>query len=192
MDDVSSTGRGVSLLSHERDGAKPMISRTHAVRWGLGAVLTLGLLAACDSTASSGASNAEELGTSVLLTNDGCTHAGPTSLASEGGQLTIPVANDSDFVAVVSLLNVGSAFDSVAAEVDDYNDAESVGEAFELTNNPDVTQVAEVQVDPSGEGELASDVDAGTYAILCLGTPADGGSEGLNEAFLFGPLDVTE
>jgi len=155
--------------------------------------MLLGLLVACDSTASSSSSaSTEHLGASVALTNDGCTHSGPLSLTAEGGQLTIPVANDSDFVADVSLLRVGSAFDSVAAEVDDYNDAESVGEPFELTANPDVTQAAEVQVDPSGEGELSADVVADTYAILCLGTAADGGSEGLDEAFLFGPIDVTE
>jgi hypothetical protein len=102
------------------------------------------------------------------------------------------VANDSDFVAVVSLLKVGSAFDSVLAEVDDYNDAESVGEPFALTANPEVTQEAEVRVDPSGEGELTADVTSDTYAVLCLGEPAEGATEGLDEAFLFGPLDVTE
>jgi hypothetical protein len=168
------------------------ISRTHGGRWSIGALLAIALLAGCGSTASSSAGAPQELGSSVLLTNDACTHSGPTNLASEGGQLTIPVANDSDYVAVVSLLKVGTAFDSVAAEVDDYNDAESVGEPFELTANPDVTQAAEVEVDPSGEGELSADVVADTYAILCLGTAADGGSEGLDEAFLFGPLDVTE
>jgi hypothetical protein len=152
-----------------------------------------GLLVACDSTASSSSSaTTEHLGASVALTNDGCTHSGPTSLSAENGQLTIPVANDSDFVAVVSLLKVGSAFDSVAAEVDDYNDAESVGEPFELTANPDVTQAAEVRVDPSGEGELTADVTSDTYALLCLGEPAEGATEGLDEAFLFGPLDVSE
>jgi hypothetical protein len=171
---------------------RPMTSRTHGARWSIGALLAIALLAGCDSTASSSAGAPEELGSSVLLTNDGCTHSGPPTLSAEGGQLTIPVANDSDYVAVVSLLQVGSAFDSVAAEVDDYNDAESVGEPFELTANPDVTQAAEVQVDPSGEGDLSADVVPDTYAILCLGTAADGGSEGLDEAFLFGPLDVTE
>lgn len=156
-------------------------------------MLMLGLLVACESTASSSSSTTtEHLGVSVALTNDGCTHSGPTTLSAQGGQLTIPVANDSDFVAVVSLLKVGSSFDSVLAEVDDYNDAESVGEPFELTANPDVTQAAEVRVDPSGEGELTADVTSDTYAILCLGAAADGGSEGLDEAFLFGPLDVTD
>ena len=171
----------------------PMTGRLLAAHWGICAVLLLALLVACDSTASS-SSNAttEHLGASVLLTNDGCTHSGPLSLTAEDGQLTIPVANDSDFIAVVSLLKVGSAFDSVAAEVDDYNDAESVGEPFELTANPDVTQAAEVRVDPAGEGELSADVDADTYAILCLGAAADSGSDGLDEAFLFGPLAVTE
>ena len=170
-----------------------MTGRPPAAHWGLVPVLMLGLLVACDSTASSSSSEpTEHLGTSIALTNDGCTHAGPLSLTAEGGQLTIPVANDSDFIAVVSLLKVGSAFDSVAAEVDDYNDAESVGEPFELTANPDVTQAAEVRVDPAGEDELSADVDSDTYAILCLGAAADGGSEGLNEAFLFGPIDVTE
>ena len=172
---------------------RPMTRRPLAAHWGFGALLLLGLLVACDSTASSSSSaTTEHLGTSVLLTNDGCTHSGPLSLTAEGGRVTIPVANDSDFIAVVSLLKVGSAFDSVTAEVDDYNDAESVGEPFELTANPDVTQAAEVRVDPAGEGELSADVDADTYAILCLGAAADSGSEGLNEAFLFGPIDVTE
>jgi hypothetical protein len=172
---------------------RPMTGRPLAAQWGIGAVLILGLLVACDSTASSSSSaTTEHLGASVALTNDGCTHSGPASLSAENGQLTIPVANDSDFVAVVSLLKVGTAFDSVAAEVDDYNDAESVGEPFELTSNPDVTQEAEVRVDPSGEGELTADVTANTYAVLCLGEPAEGATEGLNEAFLFGPLDVTE
>jgi len=171
----------------------PMTGRPLAAQWGIGAVLMFGLLAACDSTASSSSSaSAEHLGASVALTNNGCTHAGPTTLTAEGGQLTIPVANDSDFVAVVSLLKVGSAFDSVLAEVDDYNDAESVGEPFELTANPDVTQAAEVRVDPSGEGELSADVTSDTYAVLCLGEPAEGATEGLDGAFLFGPLDVTE
>ena len=96
------------------------------------------------------------------------------------------------FVAVVSLLRVGSAFDAVLADVDEYNDAESVGEPFELTVDPNVTQEAQVEVDPAGEDELASDVVPDTYAVLCLGTSADGESEGLDEAFLFGPLDVTE
>jgi hypothetical protein len=170
-----------------------MTRRPLAVQWGIGAVLMFGLLVACDSTASSSSSaSTEHLGASVALTNDGCTHAGPTTLSAEGGQLTIPVANDSDFVAVVSLLKVGSAFDSVLAEVDDYNDAESVGEPFALTSNAEVTQEAEVRVDPSGEGELTADVTSDTYAVLCLGAAADGGSEGLDEAFLFGPLDVTE
>ena len=172
---------------------RPMTGRPLATQWGIGAVLMFGLLVACDSTASSSSSaTTEHLGASVALTNDGCTHAGPTTLSAEDGQLTIPVANDSDFVAVVSLLKVGSAFDSVAAEVDDYNDAESVGEPFELTANPDVTQEAEVRVDPSGEGELTADVTSDTYAVLCLGEPAEGATEGLDEAFLFGPLDVTE
>jgi hypothetical protein len=172
---------------------RPMTSRPLAAHWGFGAVMLLGLLVACDSTASSSSSLIiDELGASVALTNDGCTHSGPLSLTAEGGQLTIPVANDSDFIAVVSLLKVGSAFDSVSAEVDDYNDAESVGEPFELTANPDVTQVAEVRVDPAGLGELSADVDADTYAILCLGAAADSGSDGLDEAFLFGPLAVTE
>jgi hypothetical protein len=170
-----------------------MTGRPFGAQIGLGAVLILGLLVACESTASSSSSTtAEHLGASVALTNDGCTHAGPLTLTAEDGQLTIPVANDSDFVAVVSLLKVGSAFDSVAAEVDDYNDAESVGEPFELTANPDVTQAAEVRVDPSGEGELSADVTSDTYAVLCLGAPAEGATEGLDEAFLFGPLDVTE
>jgi hypothetical protein len=187
---------GIVAPARERIDAmlkRPTTRRPHAANLGVGAVLILGLLVACDSTASSSSSTTtEHLGASVALTNDGCTHSGPASLSAEGGQLTIPVANDSDFVAVVSLLQVGSAFDSVAAEVDDYNDAESVGEPFELTANPDVTQAAEVQVDPSGEGELSADVVSDTYAILCLGTAADGGSEGLDEAFLFGPIDVTE
>ena len=172
---------------------RPMTGRPLAAQWGIGAVLMFGLLVACDSTASSSSSaSTEHLGASVALTNDGCTHAGPTTLSAEGGQLTIPVANDSDFVAVVSLLKVGSAFDSVAAEVDEYNDAESVGEPFELTANPDVTQAAEVRVDPSGEGELTADVTSDTYAVLCTGEPAEGATEGPDEAFLFGPLDVTE
>ena len=158
---------------------RPMTGRPLAAQWGVGAVLMFGLFVACDSTASSSSSaTTEHLGSSVALTNDGCTHAGPMSLSAEDGQLTIPVANDSDFIAVVSLLKVGSAFDSVAAEVDDYNDAESVGEAFELTANPDVTQAAEVRVDPSGEGELSADVTADTYAVLCLGEPADGRHRG--------------
>ena len=172
---------------------RPMTGRPLAAQWGIGAALMFGLLVACDSTAqSSSSATTERLGASVALTNDGCTHAGPTTLTAEDGQLTIPVANDSDFVAVVSLLKVGSAFDSVAAEVDDYNDAEFVGEPFELTANPDVTQAAEVRVDPSGEGELSADVTTDAYAVLCLGEPADGATEGLDEAFLFGPLDVTE
>ena len=172
---------------------RPMTGRPLATGWGMGAVLMFGVLVACDSTASSSSSTTtEHLGATVALTNDGCTHSGPESLSAENGQLTIPVANDSDFVAVVSLLKVGSAFDSVAAEVDDYNDAESVGEPFELTANPDVTQAAEVRVDPSGEGELTADVTSDTYAVLCLGEPAEGATEGLDEAFLFGPLDVTE
>ena len=114
------------------------------------------------------------------------------TLTAEGGSLTIPVANDSEFVAVVTLLRVGSAFDSVAADVDEYNDAESVGEPFEPTADPGVTQEAQVEVDPAGEGELASDVVADTYAVLCAGAAPDSDSEGLDEAFLFGPLDVTE
>ena len=172
---------------------RPTTRRPHAANLGVGLVLILGLLVACDSTASSSSSViTDELGARVALTNDGCTHSGPLSMTAEGGQLTIPVANDSDFIAVVSLLKVGSAFDSVAAEVDDYNDAESVGEPFELTSNPDVTQAAEVRVDPSGEGELSADVTSDTYAVLCLGEPAEGATEGLDEAFLFGPIDVTE
>jgi hypothetical protein len=169
-----------------------MTARNHAARWILGAVLTLGLLVGCDSTAQSSASTPAELGPTVTLTSGGCTYAGSMALTAEGGSLTIPVANDSEFVAVVSLLRVGSAFDSVASDVDEYNDAESVGEPFELTPDPGVTQEAQVEVDPSGEGELAADVVADTYAVLCAGAAADSDSEGLDEAFLFGPLDVTE
>ena len=139
----------------------PMTGRPLSAQWGVGAVLILGLLAACDSTASSSSSaTTEHLGSSVALTNDGCTHAGPMSLSAEDGQLTIPVANDSDLIAVVSLLKVGSAFDSVAAEVDDYNDAESVGEAFELTANPAVTQAALPRLRRS-RGRIASAAPAG-------------------------------
>ena len=169
-----------------------MPTRNHAGRWGLGAVLTLGLLVACDSVATSSSNAQAELGPTVTLTEGGCTYSGSTTLAAEDGRLTIPVANDSDFVAVVSLLRVGTAFDAVLAGVDEYNDAESVGEAFELTPDPGVTEEAEVRVDPSGEGELASDVETDTYAVLCLAAPADSDSEGLDEASLFGPLDVSD
>ena len=169
-----------------------MTARNHAAGWGLGAVLMLGLLVGCDSTAQSSSSAPAELGPTVMLTSGGCTYAGSMTLTAEGGSLTIPVANDSEFVAVVSLLRVGSAFDSVASDVDEYNDAESVGEPFELTPDPGVTQEAQVEVDPSGAGELAADVVADTYAVLCAGAAVDSDSEGLDEAFLFGPLDVTE
>jgi hypothetical protein len=169
-----------------------MIARHHAARWSLGAVLTLGLLVGCESTAQSSSSPPAELGPTVTLTSGGCTYAGPMALTAEGGSLTIPVANDSEFDAVVTLLRVGSAFDSVAADVDEYNDAESIGEPFEPTADPSVTQEAQVEVDPSGEGELAFDAVADTYAILCTGAAPDSDSEGLDEAFLFGPLEVTE
>ena len=169
-----------------------MTARKHAAGWGLGAVLALGFLVGCDSTAQSSSSTPAELGPTVTLTSGGCTYAGSMTVTAEGGSLTIPVANDSEFVAVVSLLRVGSAFDSVASDVDEYNDAESVGEPFELTPDPGVTQEAQVEVDPSGEGELAADVVADTYAVLCVGAAPDSDSEGLDEAFLFGPLDVTE
>jgi hypothetical protein len=175
-----------------QEGPRWLSGRHDAVRWGLGAVLALGLLVGCDSPATSSTSAQAELGPTVTLTSGGCTYAGPTTLSPESGSLAIPVANDSEFVAVVSLLRVGSSFDSVTADVDEYNDAESVGEPFELTADPAVTQVTQVEVDPSGEGELASDVDPDTYAVLCLGAASDSESEGLDEAFIFGPLDVTE
>jgi hypothetical protein len=161
-------------------------------RWWLGATLMLGFLVGCDSQATSSSSVTAQLGPSVLLGNGGCTYAGPASLTIEGGRLTIPVRNESDFVAAVSLLKVGSAFDSVEADVDEYNDAESAGEAFELTPDPGVTVQTDVEVDPSGERELVSDVVPDTYAVLCLGLPSDDQSEGLDEAYLFGPLEVTE
>jgi hypothetical protein len=175
-----------------QEGSRSLSWRHHLVRWRLGAVLALGLLVGCDSTATSSTSPQAELGPTVTLTEGGCTYAGQTSLSPEGGHLTIPVANDSEFVAVVSLLRVGSSFDSLAADVDEYNDAESVGEPFELTADADVTEEANVEVDRSGEGELAADVVTDTYAVLCLGSAPDSDSEGLDEAFLFGPLDVTE
>ena len=177
-------------IGHER--ARAMTRRTHSARWALGAVLTLGLLVGCESTAQPSSSAPAELGPTIMLTSGGCTYAGTMSLTAEGGSLTIPVANDSEFVAVVTLLKVGSAFDSVASDVDEYNDAESVGEPFEPTADAGVTQAAQVEVDPSGEGELASDVVADTYAVLCTGAAPHSDSEGLDEAFLFGPLDVTE
>ncbi|HEY6609481.1 MAG TPA: hypothetical protein VI277_09825 [Candidatus Limnocylindria bacterium] len=169
----------------------PMSGRVRALRLGLGAVLTLGLLMGCDSTATS-SSSVFELGPSVILTDGGCTYAGATSLSAEEGSLSIPVSNDSGYIAVVSLLKVGTRFNSVQADVDEYNDAESVGEPYELTPDPGVTQEAQVEVDPAGEEELVSDVVTDTYAVLCLGASSDGESEGLDEAFLFGPLDVTE
>jgi hypothetical protein len=166
--------------------------RQSACRW-IGTVLTIGLLAACDSTAvATPDTTTEQLGPSVLLTNDGCTYAGSRSLSAEGGSLTIRVANDSEFTAVVSLLRVGSTINSVQADVDEYNDAESTGEPFELTVDPGVSQESEVQVDPSGEGELVADVVPDTYAVLCLGAAPDSDSEGLDEAFLFGPLEVSD
>ena len=175
-----------------RFGSQPRIERPHVARWSLASLLTLGLLVGCDSTAPPSSSAEAQLGPSVTLTNGGCTYAGQMSLTAEGGSLSIPVLNDSDFVAVVTLLRVGSSFDAVAADVNEYNDAESVGEPFELTPDPGVTSEAEVQVDPAGAGELESEVAADTYAVLCLGAPVDTDSEGLDEAFLFGPLDVAE
>jgi hypothetical protein len=139
----------------------------------------------CDSTATPSSSTAAELGPTVTLTSSACTYSGSTSLTGEGGRLAILVSNDSEFVGVVSLLRVGSAFEAVASDVDTYNDAESAGETFELTPDPGVTQEAQVQVDPSGASELASEVEPDTYAVLCT-------AEGLDEAFLFGPLDVAE
>jgi hypothetical protein len=161
-------------------------------RWCLAALLILGLLVGCDTSPASSSSAGAELSPSVILTNGGCTYAGPQSIAAEGGRLTIPVSNDSDFVAVATLLKVGSAFAEVEADVNEYNDAVSVGEPAELTLDPGVSSEAEVEVDPAGVGELASDVTPDTYAILCVGAPADSESEGLDEAFLFGPLEVTE
>ncbi len=169
----------------------PRPRRIDVARLCLGTLLALGMVG-CASTTTSSSSAAAQLGPSITLTNGGCTYAGSTSLTAEDAGIAIPVTNDSDFIAVVTLLRVGSAFDTVAADVDEYNDAESVGEPFELTLEPGVTAETEVRVDPAGVGELASDVSADTYAVMCLGAPSDNESEGLDEAFLFGPLDITE
>ncbi len=164
---------------------RPMTRRSHPASWGLGAILTLGLLGGCGSSATPSSSSAAELGPTVTLTSSACTYSGSTSVTAEDGSLAIPVSNDSEFPAVVSLLRVGSAFEAVESDVDSYNDAESVGEPFELTPDPGVTEEAQVQVDPSGASELASDVEPDTYAVLCT-------ADGLDEAFLFGPVEVTE
>ena len=175
-------------------GSQPRTIGRRVAGGVLTSLLTLGLLVGCDSTAPSSSSAEAPLGPSVTLTNGGCTYGGADEHSpSRARSLTIPVLNDSDFVAVVTLLRVGSSFDAVAADVNEYNDAESVGEPFELTLDPAVTSEAEVEVDPAGADELASRTWlADTYAVLCLGTPADTDSEGLDEAFLFGPVEITE
>ena len=181
------------MLAVTRTHARPRRSgRSDVARGRVLTLLVLGLLVACNSAATSSSSAEAPLGPTVTLTNGGCTYGGPPTLSVGSEGLTIPVLNDSDFVAVVTLLRVGSSFDAVAADVNEYNDAESAGEPFELTLDPAVTSEAEVEVDPAGADELAADVAPDTYAVLCLGTPADTDSEGLDEAFLFGPVEITD
>ena len=105
----------------------------------------------------------------ATLTDDGCTYEGDTSPAA--GRFTIDFANKTEFFAAVALarLSDGKTIDDLQPYL------EKAGREFAKTGTlpappfPDFyEQVVRWGVEAGQNGDLAADVPAGTYALMCF------------------------